>query len=55
MMTRSKLSDLNEHPFAQLGRLNGRFGRGYDAAPAELKPTILAVTELEHQARTARK
>lgn len=36
-------------------RLNGRFGRGYDAAPAELKPTIMAITELEHAVRVARK
>jgi HNH endonuclease len=32
-------------------RLNGRFGRGYDTAPAELKPTIMAVAKLEHKAR----
>ena len=38
-------------PRALLPRLNGRFGRGYDAAPAELKPTILAVAKLEHQVR----
>tara|TARA_R110001592_G_scaffold104697_1_gene294565 strand:- start:63998 stop:64651 length:654 start_codon:yes stop_codon:yes gene_type:complete len=38
---------------ALLPRLNGHHGRGYDDAPAELKPTILAVAELEHQARTA--
>jgi hypothetical protein len=36
-------------------RLNGRFGRGYDAAPAELKPIILATAKLEHAAREARK
>ena len=42
-------------PRALLPRLNGRFGRDYDAAPAELKPTILAIAELEHQARTVRK
>lgn len=39
-------------PRAMLPRLNGIYGRGYDDAPADLKPTILAVTELEHQART---
>lgn len=38
-------------PRALLPRLNGRFGRGYDDAPAELKPTIMAVAELEHIAR----
>lgn len=36
---------------ALLPRLNGRFGRGYDTAPAELKPTIMAVAKLEHRAR----
>lgn len=34
-------------PRAILPRLNGRFGRDYDAAPAELKPTIMAVARLE--------
>ncbi|HEV7433926.1 MAG TPA: HNH endonuclease [Pseudorhizobium sp.] len=38
-------------PRALLPRLNGRFGRNYDSAPAELKPTILAVAKLEHAAR----
>jgi hypothetical protein len=28
-----------------------RFGRGYDEAPAEIKPTIMAVVKLEHQLR----
>jgi len=40
-------------PRAILPRLNGRFGRGYDHSPAELKPTIMAVAKLEH-AVTAR-
>lgn len=38
-------------PRALLPRLNGRFGRGYDEAPNELKPTIMAVVKLEHQVR----
>ena len=38
-------------PRALLPRLNGRFGRNYDAAPAELKPTIMAVAKLAHRAR----
>ena len=42
-------------PLAMAPRLNGRFGRGYDAAPAELKPIILATAKLEHAAREARK
>lgn len=42
-------------PVAWLPRLNGRFGRGFDAAPAELKDTILAIVRLEHAAREARK
>jgi hypothetical protein len=33
-----------------LPRLNGKGSRGrdYDTAPAELKPTIMAVAKLEH-------
>jgi len=38
-------------PRALLPRLNGRYGRGYDDAPADLKPTIMAVAKLEHQLR----
>lgn len=36
-------------PRALLPRLNGRFGRNYDGAPAEIKPTIMAVAKLEHR------
>jgi hypothetical protein len=36
-------------PRALLPRLSGRFGRGYDDAPSELKPTIMAVVKLEQQ------
>lgn len=36
-------------PRALLPRLGGRFGRGYDQAPDELKPTIMAVARLEQQ------
>ena len=42
-------------PRALLPRLNGRHGRNFDAAPAELKPLILAIAQLEHGAREARK
>ena len=42
-------------PRAMLPRLAGRFGRDYDNAPAELKPSIMAVAELEHAAREAGK
>lgn len=38
-------------PRGLLPRLNGRFGRDYDQAPDELKPTILAIAKLEHRAR----
>lgn len=38
-------------PRALLPRLNGKSGRGYDAAPVEIKPTILAIARLEHKAR----
>ncbi len=42
-------------PRAMLPRLSGRFGRDYDKAPAELKPTIMAVSKLEHRAAELRK
>lgn len=42
-------------PRALLPRLNGRFGRGYDDAPPELKPTIIAAAKLEHQLSEKRK
>lgn len=38
-------------PRALLPRLNGRFGRGYDAAEPEVKPVIMTVAKLEHKAR----
>lgn len=41
-------------PRAMLPRLNGRFGRGYDEAPAQVKPTIMAIAKLEHKSRTAK-
>ena len=41
-------------PRAMLPRLNGIYGRGYDDAPAELKPSIMAITKIEHKAREAR-
>lgn len=39
-------------PRAMLPRLNGRYGRDYDHAPAELKPAIMAVAKLEHRLKT---
>jgi len=39
-------------PRAMLPRLNGRFGRDYDHAPAEVKSTIMVIAKLEHRART---
>lgn len=41
-------------PYALAPRLNGRFGRGYDAAPADLKPIIMATAKLEYAARQAK-
>lgn len=38
-------------PRAMLPRLNGIRGRNYDNAPAELKPVIMTLTKLEHEAR----
>lgn len=45
------LSNWELIPRALLPRLNGRFGRNYDQAPANLKQTIMAVAKLEHQIR----
>lgn len=41
-------------PQGLLPRLNGRSGRNYDHAPAELKATIMAVAKLEHATRRSR-
>jgi hypothetical protein len=38
-------------PVGMLPRLNNQWGRNYDQAPAELKPTIMAVAKLEHRVR----
>lgn len=42
-------------PRALLPRLAGRWSPAYDTAPAELKPTIMAVAKLEQAAREARR
>lgn len=44
-------------PRALLPRLNGGRGRrvGYDEAPAELKPTLMAVAKLEHAVHTRKR
>ncbi len=42
-------------PQAVNARLNGIYGRDYDPAPAELKPVIMAVTELEYHAKQQKK
>lgn len=42
-------------PRSMLPRLNNRWGRNYDEAPAELKPTIMAVARLEHGLSERRK
>lgn len=42
-------------PRALLPRLNGRYGRDYDNAPAEMKPAIMTIAKLEHKARERRK
>lgn len=41
-------------PIGMLPRLNGKSGRDYDRAPADLKPTIMAVAKLEHRVRERR-
>lgn len=42
-------------PLGLLPRLNGKSGRNYDHAPAELKPTIMAVAKIEHRVHERRK
>lgn len=42
-------------PRSLLPRLNGVFGRNYDAAPAELKPAIMAIAKLKHAASERRR
>lgn len=42
-------------PFALQPQLNSRFGRGYDEAPSEMKPTIMAIAKLNHKVRQLRK
>lgn len=39
-------------PRGVLPRLNGKSGRDYDHAPAELKPVIMTIAKLEHRVRT---
>ncbi|WP_376872306.1 HNH endonuclease signature motif containing protein [Albirhodobacter sp. R86504] len=52
--TNCTLENIIAIPRGVLPRLNSRFGRDYDRAPAELKPTIMAVAKLEHAAREAK-
>lgn len=42
-------------PRALLPRLDGRFGRGFEAAPDELRPIILAAAKVEHAVREKRR
>lgn len=53
--TNTAPSNWESIPREMLPRLNGRFGRKYDEAPPELKPTIMAVAKLEHRARERRR
>jgi hypothetical protein len=52
--TNCTLENITAIPRGMLPRLNSRFGRGYDTAPAELKPTIMAIAKLEHAAGEAK-
>lgn len=45
------LSNWELIPRGLLPRLNARFGRRYDSAPAELKPTIMAAAKIAHAVR----
>jgi hypothetical protein len=47
----SEPSNWEAVPIGLLPRLNGKSGRRYDDAPAELKPIIMAVAKLEHSVR----
>lgn len=38
-----------------LPRLNNRYGRDFDKAQADIKPTIMAVAKLEHVVSEVRK
>lgn len=49
------LSNWEPVPRALLPRLNGRFGRGYDSAAPDVKPTIMTIAKLEHRARTLKR
>lgn len=49
------LSNWKVVPRGMLPRLNNRWGRDYDNAAPELKPTIMAIAKLEHHARAAAK
>jgi hypothetical protein len=42
-------------PRGLLPRLNNRWGRNYDVASGDLKPTIMAVAKLEHRIREKRR
>lgn len=42
-------------PRAMLPRLSGRWTLGYDEASPELKPTVMAVAELDHKARAMKR
>lgn len=42
-------------PRALLPRLAGRWHQPFDSAPAELKPTLLAIAKVEHAARERRR
>jgi len=52
--TNTDLSNWEAIPRAMLPRLNGRFGRGYNQASPDIKPTIMTIAKLEHKARNAR-
>lgn len=53
--TNTDLSNWELVPRGLLPRLNGKSGRNYDQAPAEIRPTIMAVAKLEHAVESRRK
>lgn len=42
-------------PRGMLPRLNGRWGRNYDAAPDEVKPTLMAIAKVEQAIQETRR
>jgi hypothetical protein len=53
--TNTDASNWEAIPRALLPQLSGRWRMPYDAAEPELRPTLMAIAKLAHQARTAKR